>query len=476
MKKFFKKNDLFKIVGIVILLTVLLTWLIPLGSYSSGEIVTSGITRIGLNDFFTDSLLSVYYFAIIITFLLILGALYHTLSKTSGYQTLLEKFTKFLKGKEIWFVLIASFVFAALASISNEVYQLLIFVPFVITIILNLKMDKLTALSTTFGSILIGVLGTTFSPMILEEMNSYLSLTYNTEIFTKIMLFVVTYLLFNFFNYMHIKKTLKSKDKVDETKDDKFALPEKTEKSKIWPLIVTLGILAVYVIIAYIPWESVFAYEGFANFNTWLTGLSIKEVPVVSYVLGTTYAFGAWDLYSLQMIMLIAIGVIACIYKIKFDDLLKAFGEGAKKMLKPILIVLMVYIVCIFTVIYPVMPTIISWIMGAVKSVTSFGGVLLTSLSAIISSIFNVELRYSVEGLIPYFASTFGSETANPVIMIIFQAFYGFTQFFAPTSLMLMLGLAYLDIPYKEWLKYIWKFLVGLFVVILIIVCFVAFL
>lgn len=474
MKKFFEKHDLFKIVGIVALVAILLTWLIPASSFSGSEMVVSEITRIGLNDLFTDVLLSAYYFAIIITFLLILGGLYQVLSKTSGYQTIVERIAKFLKGKELWFVLIVSFLFAVLTSISNEIYQLLIFVPFIITIILKLKMSKITALSTTFGSMLIGVIGATFSPMILEYLNSYLTLTYTSELVTKIMLFVVTYVSFNFFNYMHIKKTLKNK--VDETKDDKFELPEKTEKGKIWPLVVVLSFLAFFIIVGYISWEASFGVTIFNSFHTWLIGLSILEVPVISYVLGTSSAFGLWDLYTIQMIMLIATVVIAGIYKIKFDELLRSFGEGAKKMLKPILIALMIYVVCIFTVMFPVVPTIVSWMMGAVKDVATFGGVLLTSLSAIIASVFNVELRYAVSSLIPYYASVFGSETANPVISIIFQSFYGFVQFFAPTSLMLMLGLSYLEIPYKEWFKYIWKFVVGLFVIILIIVCLVAFL
>ncbi len=476
MKKFFEKYDLFKIIGIAVLFTVLLTWLIPASSYSSttGNMVLGEITRIGLNDFFTDVLLSVYYFAIVVTFLLLLGVLYQVLSKTSGYQNLVERFAKFLKGKELWFVLITTFVFALLASVSNEIYQLLIFVPFVITIVLKLKMDKITALATTFGGILIGLVGTTFSPMLSTDLNAYLSITYNTELITKIMLFVFTYGLFNFFSYMHVKKILKSR--VDEVSEDKFVLPEKTEKAKIWPVIVILSVLAVYTIVGYISWSDAFSIDIFDSFNTWLVGLSIREVPVISYFLGTSYAFGTWDLYTIQMFMLLATGILALMYHIKLDDLIKSFGEGAKKMLKPILVVLLVYVVCIFTVMFPVMPTIVAWIMGAVKSVTTFGGVLLTSLSAIISSVFNVELRYSVSSLMPYFANVFGNDTANPVIAIIFQSFYGFVQFFAPTSLMLMLGLSYLEIPYKEWFKYIWKFVVGLFVIILLIVFFITFL
>ncbi len=475
MKSFFEKHDLFKIVGIVILLTVFLTWLIPVSSYSSGEMVVSEITRIGLNDFFTYGLLGVYYFAIIVTFLLILGGLYQVLSKTTGYQSLVERLTKFLKGKEVWFVLIVSFVFAALASISNEIFQLLIFVPFIITLVLKLKMDKITALCTTFGSILIGVLGSTFSPMILGSLNEYLSLTYTSDIITKILLFIVTYGLFNFFNYIHLRKTLKNtKNQIDETKEDKFALPEKSEKKPIWPLIVILAFLALYVIIGYISWKEVFDIAIFDKFNTWLVGLSIKKVPVVSYVLGTSYAFGTWDLYTIQMIMLIATGVIALVYNIKLDEVIKSFGEGAKKMLKPILIVLIIYTVCILTYYYPIMSTVAGFFMKAADGFAKVGSAIVTSLlsilSVITSSVFNVDLRYTVSNLVPYFAANFGSTAANPIISIIFQSFYGLVQFIAPTSLMLMLGLSYLEIPYKEWFKYIWKFIVILFGVLLLIV------
>ncbi len=464
-----KKHNLFKLTGGMILLVVLFSWLIPISSFSGEEMVLSEITRIGLTDFTIYSLLSVYYFAIVVTFLLILGGMYEVLARTSGYQTLIAKLTKFLKGKEIEFVLIVSFLFAIVTAFSNEIYQLLIFVPLVITLVLSLKMDKITALCTTFGSILIGVVGSLFSPMIFEYMNTYFSTTYESNAVVKIILFVVTYVLFNFFNVMHLRKTLKD-NKVDETKEDKFAI-EETKKGKIWPVVLVLSVLAVFQILAYISWTDVFNIKIFDSFNTWVTSLSVNEVPVISYILGTTSAFGSWDLYIIQGLMVLATIIIAASYQVKLDELLSAFGEGAKKMLKPIIIVLMIYVICIFTVMYPVVPTIISWIMGLSSK---FNGIL-ASISVIIGSIFNVEMRYLTSSLAPYFATTFGSTANTPVISLIFQCFYGMVQFVAPTSLILMIGLSYLNIPYKTWMKYIWQFLVGLLILVIALICFVAF-
>ncbi len=557
MKKAFEKFDLFKIAGLSILVTVLLTWIIKQSSFSGTELVVGEITRIGLNDFCTYALLSVYYFSIIVTFLLILGTFYQVLSKTSGYQALIEKLTKILKGKEIAFVLVTSFLFAVVAGVSTEVYQIVIFAPFVITLALRLKLDKITAFCITFGGILIGLLGATFSPLILSYLNSYLGVTYESELITKIIIFGATYILFNLFTIIRVVKTkavLSRKDSKEEI-EDKFEVTESSKKgTKVWPLIVILAVVMVYQIAGYISWESVFEVKFFANFNAMISGtllgnllfklvlaivvfglvelvrylitlitkkkfkwqlgvwivsaigvvvlldicsvagwfdfyslgfiknlvtsftdLTIGEnvigqTPILSYFLGTNNALGKWDLYTIQLVLLLATIVIAWVYKVKFDEFLGACVEGSKKMLKPILIILMVYTVCIFTVMFPVMPTIVDAIMGLASKFNIF----LASLSALIASVFNVEMRYITASILPYITATY-TATEPSLIAIIYQAMYGFVQFFAPTSLVLMLGLSYLDIKYKDWIKYIWLFLVGLLVILIGIIAFIAY-
>ena len=38
-----------------------------------------------------------------------------------------------------------------------------------------------------------------------------------------------------------------------------------------------------------------------------------------------------------------------------------------------------------------------------------------------------------------------------------------------PTSMVLVAGLSYLDIDYKEWIKYIWKYILEIFIIIMIL-------
>ena len=49
-----------------------------------------------------------------------------------------------------------------------------------------------------------------------------------------------------------------------------------------------------------------------------------------------------------------------------------------------------------------------------------------------------------------------------------YQSLYGLVQLVGPTSILLLIGLSYLEVPYKSWLKYIWRFIVALLIVILL--------
>ena len=69
MKKNDGKHNLVKVAGIMVLITVILTWIIPQGMFQGSGITVSEITRVGIFDFFTYGLLGMYYFTVLITFL-----------------------------------------------------------------------------------------------------------------------------------------------------------------------------------------------------------------------------------------------------------------------------------------------------------------------------------------------------------------------------------------------------------------------
>ena len=74
-----------------------------------------------------------------------------------------------------------------------------------------------------------------------------------------------------------------------------------------------------------------------------------------------------------------------------------------------------------------------------------------------ISSIFNGDPLYAFYSVLPYFVSVVTDTNNYQLVALIFQAIYGIVTLVAPTSIPLMLTLAYTKVPYGSWLKYIWK-------------------
>ena len=150
--------------------------------------------------------------------------------------------------------------------------------------------------------------------------------------------------------------------------------------------------------------------------------------------------------------------------------MLDGFIDGAKRALAPAVIVILVYNVLVLVTYHPFQLVIYNWLLKMTKGFN----IITTSISAILASIFNSDINYSFQSLVPYFASIVTKNTNYPIAAIIFQTMYGFTNLFAPTSLILMGILAYLDIPYTKLLKSIWKLLLEFFVILLIIIIILA--
>ena len=105
-------------------------------------------------------------------------------------------------------------------------------------------------------------------------------------------------------------------------------------------------------------------------------------------------------------------------------------------------------------------PTIADFILKA----TSKFNIFFSTITMILGSVLHVDMLYVVNYVIPQIA---GQNVSTTVMALLAQGIYGVTMFVAPTSVALVLGLSYLGIPYKEWLKRTWKLLVALLVIVM---------
>lgn len=481
MKKMFKEHDLVKILSIMILLVVVLTWIIPTGSFSTGATFTEGeLGRIGLVHFFYGITFAIQNYSIQIAFLALIGMFYGVVTKTEMYKSFVSRLAKLGKGKEVVVSLIISFFVAGLASMLNNTMVLVVFMPFLITVLRRMGLDKISAFATTFGSILVGVLGATIGTDGLVGFVEYLGysgseVTITTELIVRVGVLALAYILFNFFNVTYIKKQLSKKNKKEneEISDDIFQVEEPKKKNgKIWPMVLVFAILFIVAILGFMSWLDIFEIEIFQTFHEDFMKLSIGEFKIFENIFGgslpnMTYelvpAFGEWYLFTYSCVLAVITIIVAIISKMKFNDLLTNAWEGTKKMIRPILFLILAYLIFVFLYWSPIIPTIINEIGGLTSSFNPF----VTTLQAFIGSFFNSDFAYLGFNLSYYIGSYSGTE--GNIVYLIYTTINGLVQFITPISVFLLFGLSYMDIPYKKWMGYIWKFLVGMLVCLLVI-------
>ena len=463
-----KKHSLFKVIGILLLMIVVVTFFVP-----NRE---GAVSYLALGDVVLNSFQSFYYFFDTALFIIVVGGLYGVLNQVTAYRKLLDVIVSKIKDNKKKFVFITTIVFALLVALTGITMPLIVFVPFVMSIILLLGYDKLVAVSSTIGGMLVGLIGGIF--LTFKNPNSYYEVTFSTfdkfvglegnfvNLFPKLLLLLSAVALLIFTISKHIKAVEDKKVKYDLNEDSDILVTKVKDNYKdikVWPLIVILSLLLVIFILGLIPWESLFSVKVFSQFHTWLTGLKIGKFAVFNSIISANFpAFGAWNTlgsYLMPMtIILLTVIVIKFVYKVKFDKVIDDFVEGSKKMIPTAILAILACTVLICTYNNGFMQTIIS-------SAKKFN-VVIASLISALGSLTHVDLYYTVAGVFSPMVTAYTDKAILPVMALLFQSIYGLIMLVGPTSILLIFGLSYSDVPYTTWLKYIWRFILELLLII----------
>src|SRR5574344_258659 len=123
-----KKYNLFKILGIVILVYFLLTWIIS-ASYYSGGLQELGKYQMSIPMLWQLPIQTLGYFSSTFLFILAVGGFYGVLEVTGVYRKVLDKLAdKASKHKLVW-LLVIMFVVAAISSVIGLELGMFLFFP-----------------------------------------------------------------------------------------------------------------------------------------------------------------------------------------------------------------------------------------------------------------------------------------------------------------------------------------------------------
>ena len=456
-----KRHNLFKVVMISILVAVLLSWVLPIVYYSSSSGLVDDGTReqIGIFAIMNYVGIAIQYFSHVGIYVLAVGGLYGVLNQLPAYRNVIDKIVKKTKKKEWIFILVAMLFVAGLSAFAGMYIAVIILFPFIIAVILAMGYDRITAALVTIGSVAAGLIGSAFAVNNTYGFDAILNTAPNTHIKFKGLLFILAVGIMIAYTILYAKKHKDSKDV-----DNKTLLPavSGSKKVKEWPLYVSMGLTIIILVLGFISWNESFSITWFNDLHTKIEEFKISDFAVISKVLGLNNPLGAWSLVEGSVLVVLASYIISFIYKVKFNDFISYFMSGCERALKAAILVVLAYVVLVATTYVPYLLTIVKPLINMSETLNVFT----MSITAFIASVFSVDSYYAGSSVLPYVQSVYtGLATEDVTILsLIFQSMYGLAILVAPTSVVLLATLSYLNVPYQKWLKNVWK----VFVIILV--------
>lgn len=262
------------------------------------------------------------------------------------------------------------------------------------------------------------------------------------------------------------KKATKTKAYDLKSSTDTVVKVKSKNNIKTWPFVLVFDLVVLILILSTFQWTDVANVDWFTKALDAVNDFEIGGFPIFAKLLGNIQAFGSWSLgYEIPAMIVLATCFLAFIYGLKFDDFLDGIIDGMKRSMKPAIYMFLVYLVLIIVTFNPFQLNITKFFLNLTKGLN----VITMTIIMAISSVLNIENVYVAQSQLPYITTIITDQTLYPLIGIICQSVYGLMMLIAPTSVILIGTLTYLDVPYTQWIKHIWKLFLELLLVLVVI-------
>lgn len=393
-------------------------------------------------------------------FVLIIGGFLGVVTKSGALNAGIASIVKKLKGRELLLIPILMIIFSIGGSTYGMAEESLAFYALLTTTMICAGFDPLVAVSTVLLGAGCGVLGSTINPFATGIASASAGVPVNQGIVLALggLLWVGSLAVSIYFTMKYAKKikedptkSLVSKFELDNAleaySNDNEEIVELTKRRKF--ALIAFGITFVVMILGIIPWED-FGVTWFSEHTGILMGAP----------------FGTWWFYEFAAWFLLMAVVIGIIAKMSEREIVSSFVAGASDMVGVALVIgISRGISCIMT-----NSGLDLYILnGACNLLNGVSGIIFVNLAYVIY----IGLSFlipSTSGLatvsMPIFAPLASNLGLAPELMIAaFSAGCGVVNLVTPTSAVVMGGLSIAKLEYSTWLKYVWKILLGIFIV-----------
>ena len=448
-----KERKLIFGLAIYFLVYVVLSWILPTASISSGSITDASRIPVGLGGLLYYPALTFGTFIQFGLIVLCIGGLYGVAKETKAYSKMVEAVSSKFSNKKKGLLISTIIILAVLSSVTGCPYVLLILMPFLMDVLVTLGFSKMTALLSTIGALLIGQVGSTFGYTVSGAAITTLGVNAFNGILSKVILLALVLFVYVLFVVSKAK---------DNAKDETIFYEKETKSSvRKLPLVIVLVSLVLIAFVGMFTWKSVFGVTLFESIANKIAGEALLD-----NILGLSAYLGSWDSYELIAVITLAAYALGWLYNLKAKETTDAFVSGTKRFLKPAFYATMANIVFTLMLVNS-NANMLVWLLGKINGANF--NIFAVLGSNVIGALFYNVFPYFFYNMSSVLASFYGANYYN-ILMLTGQGIYSIMMMILPTSILLITGLSMLNISYKEWVKNIWKFLLEI-LGILILIC-----
>ena len=396
-------------------------------------------------------------------FVLLIGGFLGVTTKTGALDAGIGSVVEKLQGKELVLIPVLMFIFSLGGTSFGMAEETIAFTALVTTTMIVAGFDPLVSVGTIILGAGSGVLGSTVNPFLVStsigalkgvgiEVNQVIVIATGIALWLSSLLISIYFVMKYAKSLQKDKKaTLLSQKEINEAHEAFLGNKNSEEVVKFTTKRrIVLGLFAltfVVMVAAVIPWEE-FGITIFSK-TDFLTGSSL----------------GSWWFSELGMWFVIMAVIIGMVYKMKENEIVGAFMEGAADMVGVALVI------GVSKGISVMMTTtgLDTHVLNAASSLLNgMSPIVFTIVAFIIYMILSFFIP-STSGLAGLSMPIFGPLAmslgfSSEVMISIFSAGSGLVNFVTPTSGVIMGALAIAKVDYTTWVKFVSKVLVAVFI------------
>jgi len=447
--KHFRMPTAYTILFVLLILVALATWFVPAGSYDhhgDGTPIAGSYHRVeqqpqGAGDVILASFQGFYDAVDVALFILMVGGFLGVVMQTGAIDAGVGNVIRLLGGREILLIPVLMVLFSLGGTSFGMWEETMAFYPLLIPVFVAAGYDALTGIAVVLLGSGAGVLASTVNPFATGIASGFAGISLGDGLVMRLMMLVVfdAVAIMYVMRYAarvrrHPERSLvaqQSKKFADHSGEEPVAL---TGRQKLVLAVFTLVFLVM--IYAVIPFDEIGI--PIPTLGWWfpeLSGLFLVGGILVGVVYGlgevkTVDAFvaGASELIGVAFIIGISRGITVLMDGGQITDTVLYWGEQALRGAGSVLFVVLVYLIYLpLSVLIPSSSGLATLSIPVVAPLGQFAGV------------------------------------EASLVVTAFQSASGLVNIITPTAAVVMGGLAFGDVPYDKWLKFVWKLILVFF-------------